>query len=263
MTRFGRATSVERTAEGRYRVDLDEGFGFGVAINGGYLMAALLRAAVDASSHLHPVATAVNFLRPGQAGPAEILIEPRKDGKTAAMSRATLLQNGKAILDAQVTTATLDPEATPSYRGEAPAMPPIEECQKSGIGDERRGFPSMVDMRFDPAAMGWLDGNPTGRPEMRAYFRLREKDAPDPYVLALALDALIPVVSNTGVYGWSPTVELTWHLRALPAPGWLTVHGSGRLVSDGWFDENVEIWDAAGNLVAQSRQLARAARPKA
>jgi hypothetical protein len=45
-------------------------------------------------------------------------------------------------------------------------------------------------------------------------------------------------------------------------PGWLEVHGSGRLVSDGWFDEEVEIWDSAGRLVAQSRQLARSGHVK-
>ena len=31
-------------------------------------------------------------------------------------------------------------------------------------------------------------------------------------------------------------------------------------VHDGWFDEEVEVWDSAGRLVAQSRQLARAGR---
>src|SRR5690606_41668814 len=69
---------------------------------------------------------------------------------------------------------------------------------------------------------------------------LAEPQDPDPFVLALAVDALPPVVFSTGHRGWAPTVELTWHLRALPAPGWLTVYGSGRLIADGWFDEEVE-----------------------
>jgi hypothetical protein len=115
-------------------------------------------------------------------------------------------------------------------------------------------------MRYDPATMGWLDGQPSGRPEMRSYFRLRQAYDPDAILLALAVDSLPPVVLNTGAHGWSPTVELTWHMRAVPAPGWLTLHGSGRLVSDGWFDEEVEVWDSAGRLVAQSRQIARAGR---
>lgn len=75
-------------------------------------------------------------------------------------------------------------------------------------------------------------------------------------MLALAADALPPVTVNLGLRGWAPTVRLTWQLRALPAPGWLAVHASGRAVSERWFDEDVEVWDAAGRLVAQSRQLA-------
>jgi hypothetical protein len=67
-------------------------------------------------------------------------------------------------------------------------------------------------------------------------------------------------VLNLGPSGWSPTVELTWQMRAVPAPGWLALHASGRLVSDGWFDEEVEVWDSAGKLVAQSRQIARSGR---
>lgn len=179
------------------------------------------------------------------------------------MARASLVQNDAVLLDALVTTGTLDPAAEPDYVGEAPPpMPAPEECPPVGRNRPKKGFPAQVDMRFDPAVMGWLDGEPTGRPEMRAHIRLRDGDDPDPFVLALAIDALIPVVTNAGRPGWSPTVELTWHLRALPAPGWLAVHGTGRMVSQGWCDENVEVWDAAGNLVAQSRQLARAARTR-
>jgi len=222
----------------------------------------LMRAAVAESSHAHPVSTAVSFLRPGVPGPAEVVVEPRREGRTASMARASLLQNGEPLLDALVTTGTLDPDEKPVYLGEPPApMPPPEECPPRGR-PAKKGFPSSVDMRFDPAVMGWLDGSPTGRPEMRSHVRLADGDDPDPYVVALAIDSLIPVVTNAGFPGWSPTVELTWHLRALPAPGWLSVYGTGRMVGQGWSDEDVEVWDSAGNLVAQSRQLARAARTR-
>jgi hypothetical protein len=51
-------------------------------------------------------------------------------------------------------------------------------------------------------------------------------------------------------------VELTWYMRAVPAPGVLRVAARCRHVSGGWFDEEAEVWDSAGRLVAQSRQLA-------
>ena len=95
---------------------------------------------------------------------------------------------------------------------------------------------------------------------MRGYFQLREERLPDAYLLALAVDALPPVIFGITRAGWSPTVELTWHMRALPAPGLLRVAARSRHVSGGWFDEESEVWDSAGRLVAQSRQIARVGR---
>lgn len=265
MTRFDEATAVRKVEEGRYLAELDSGFGIGEALNGGYLMAVMLRAAVDSSPHAHPVATSANFLRVAKAGPAEVLVEQRKSGRTATSARLSLRQAGEPIIDMQVTTGTLDPAAEPTWTALPDRkMPPVEDSLFFESGkEEDRGFADRVDMRFDPAVMGWLDGRPSGRLEGAAYFRLHEGQDPDAYVLALAVDSLPPVVFNSGPYGWSPTVELTWHMRAVPAPGWLALHGSGRLLSEGWFDEEVEVWDSTGKLVAQSRQLARAGRPRA
>ncbi|MDL4775666.1 MULTISPECIES: thioesterase family protein [Thermomonosporaceae] len=274
MSRFGDATAVTRLggagAPGRdddgtprrYAASLDPAFGFAEAINGGYLMAVLDRAAVDASPHEHPLSTATSFLRVAEPGPAEVHVEPRKTGRTVATSRVTLVQGGRPVVDALVTTGTLDRAAAADWTGEPPepALPPIDACSGTEPAGDEAGFAGQVDMRFDPATMGWLDGNPSGRPEIRAWFRLRDPHEPDGFALALAVDALPPVVLSMGARGWAPTVELTWHMRAVPAPGWLAVHGGGRLVSGGWFDEGVEIWDSSGTLVAQSRQLARLGR---
>ena len=46
-------------------------------------------------------------------------------------------------------------------------------------------------------------------------------------------------------------------LQALrPAPGWLACRVTTRYVMHGYHEEDFEIWDARGTLVAQSRQLA-------
>jgi hypothetical protein len=46
------------------------------------------------------------------------------------------------------------------------------------------------------------------------------------------------------------------HIRGRPAPGWLACRTLTRHVIGGFHEEDFEIWDSTGALVAQSRQFA-------
>jgi acyl-CoA thioesterase len=263
MTGFGESTSARRTGDGRYEVELDPGYTPEVSgvVHGGYLVATMLRAVLDASPYPDPVATSAHFLRPGVPGPAEVRLENLRTGRTVATTRASVVQGGHTILSAQVTTATLDGRTEAVWTSEPPRMPPIEECVSMGPADPLgpgRRFLQRLDLRFDPAAAGWMDGRTDGVPEIRAYFRLREDYPPDAFLIAFAVDAKPPAPMAGGHFAPPvSTVELTLHLRAVPAEGWLTLAARSRLIHDDWFDDEVEVWDSAGRLVALSRQLGR------
>jgi acyl-CoA thioesterase len=77
----------------------------------------------------------------------------------------------------------------------------------------------------------------------------------DLVALAMLVDAAAPAVLELGETG-SATIQLTVHLRAHPAPGWLACRSATRHVAGGYHEEDFEIWDSRGVLVAQSRQLA-------
>jgi len=282
MTIFDEATAVRKSGAGRYEVQPDARFalvppgsGSPAAVNGGVLVATVLRCVLDTSTHPHPVATSAHFLRVPQLAPARVEVTWLKEGRTAATARASLIQDGRPALELTVTTGTVPAAAASagngraaglSWTGAPPVLPPIEECIDLGpwpgtVGpDGTVGYAGQVEMRLDPATTGWRHGTPAGIPEMRGYFRLREDRNPDAYLLALAVDGMPPVVFGLGASGWAPTVELTWHMRAVPVPGVLKVAARCRHVSGGWFDEEAEVWDAAGRLVAQSRQIARVGR---
>jgi acyl-Coa thioesterase superfamily protein/acyl-CoA thioesterase superfamily protein len=268
MTAFDEATTVTPEGDGWYGARPDERFaivsgdGSVGAVNGGVLLATVLRAVLYTSPHPDPIATSAHFLRVPRLEPARIQVTWLKQGKTAATARAALIQDGACVLDTTITTGALGGDGL-RWTGEPPVLPPVEEC--TGFADfqgatRRTGYAGQVDLRLDPATSGWLRGNPAGVPEMRGYFQLFEERQPDAYLLALAVDALPPVIFGIARAGWSPTVELTWHMRGLPAPGLLRLAARSRHVSGGWFDEESEVWDSAGCLVAQSRQIARVGR---
>jgi acyl-coenzyme A thioesterase PaaI-like protein len=268
---FDEATAVRRIADGSYEMRPDPRFAPGppsaggqAPVNGGVLIAAMLRAVLDTSPHPHPVVTNAHFLRVPRAVPAQVTVAWLKHGKTTAVARAALIQDGQPMIEAMIATGSLDdtPSATGAaetltWTGEPPLLPPPGDCLEVPAAG---GINGQVDMRLDPATAGWLKRDPGGVPEMRGYFRLRDGREPDAYLLAFAVDGLPPVVFGLGAIGWAPTVELTWYMRAVPAPGALRVAARCRHVSNGWFDEEAEVWDSAGRLVAQSRQLARVGR---
>lgn len=273
VTAFDEATAIMPAGNGCYLVRPDERFamvakdGSPGPVNGGLLLASVLRAVLDTSPHPYPVATSAHFLRVAHPAPAQVRVAWLKQGKTAACARATLIQDGACVLETTVSTGMLDEPGAGglAWTGEPPELPPIEEC--FGLAEAsghalNGGYASQVDLRLDPATIGWIRGNPAGLPEMRGYFRLREPREPDAYLLSLAVDSLPPVVFGLARVGWSPTVELTWHMRAVPAAGVLRVATRSRHVGSGWFDEEAEVWDTAGRLVAQGRQLARVGHPR-
>ncbi len=281
MTVFDEATAVTAEGDGWYSAQPDARFALVApggstppAINGGVLLATVLRAVLDCSPLPHPVATTAHFLRVPQFAPARIQVSWLKTGRTASTARATLIQGDDVILETSVTTGTVpgpgagagvDGEAL-SWTGAPPPLPPVEDCVNLGpwagtvAPDGGIGYAGQVQMLLDPAVTGWRFDEPSGLPEMRGYFRLREEREPDALMLAMAVDGLPPVVFGLGATGWAPTVELTMHMRRVPAPGLLAVACRCRQVSGGWFDEEAEVWDSAGQLVAQSRQIARVGR---
>jgi hypothetical protein len=264
---FAASTAVRRADGGGIVADLDPGWDVGGSIlNGGYLLGVIGRAAVLDSPHPHPVAVSASYLRATGPGPATLAVVPGPAGRTLAHSAVVLSGVDGPTLSAQVTTATLGDEP-PVYSRPMPQVPPVEECLSARAGDDLGGHPvpevglrRRVETRLDPATAGWAVGRPSGEPVMRAWVRLTDGSAPDPFSLLLFADVLPPTSWSIGLIGWAPTVQLQVLVRALPAPGWCLVEATASEVAGGWLDEDYRIWDSTGRLVAQSRQLARVPR---
>jgi hypothetical protein len=142
---------------------------------------------------------------------------------------------------------------------EPPDLPPVEECQrmfKAAI-EAPSGFVSNVRLLLHPDDAGFATGNKSGEMRVRGWFQLGGDEPVGTIGLLTAVDAFPPTIFNTDFpVNWVPTVELTAHVRARPQPGWLRCAFTTRFVTGGFIEEDGELWDETGTLVAQSRQLA-------
>ena len=89
--------------------------------------------------------------------------------------------------------------------------------------------------------------------------RSRGDDDMTPELIALYTDAWWPApFSVMETFTPAPTLELTIHFRDRPEPGDATalVRFRAEASIGGIFDEQGEVWDRNGRLLAQSRQLA-------
>lgn len=266
LSEFDRDTAVRRREPGVYDAQLSGGWAIGHALNGGYLLAVLGRALADALPHPDPFSVTAHYLSATAPGPAVVRTETARAGRSLATGSASLYQTGAdgqqvervRVLATYGALAALPEDVRTSAK--PPPIPPYEHCIGAEHGSGSASVPEMaarLDLRLDPATVGWALGKPSGKGEVRAWLGLADGREPDPLALLMAVDALPPTAFDLGISGWVPTLELTVHVRALPVPGPLRVALTTRNLAGGLLEEDAEIWDAADRLVAQSRQLAR------
>jgi acyl-CoA thioesterase len=229
--------------------------------NGGYLLALAAQAMRQRTpAQPDPLSINVHYLRPGLSGQA-CLIDTQllRSGRTLSTVRGTLAQDGQPRLELLAAMGRLDEPAAaaaPLLTLPPPDMPPPEACPGRSAPAQGVGLPILqrLDVRLHPD-----DAVPgaAGRAELRGWIRFTDERPPDALACLLMADAFPPAVFGLlGLVGWVPTIELTVHLRRRPVPGWLLGRFWSQDLSDGRVIEDGALWDASGQLVVQSRQLA-------
>lgn len=273
MSEFDDAIRLTSSGAGTYAGELGSGWRIGNGVNGGVVLAVAAHAlslelgqpAGDRPGHPHPVAISAYYLTPSLPGPVTVRTEVLRRGGRSSNAAATVTQPGPdgeveriRVLAAYADLAASDADFTST--APAPDLPAPEDCVPREASPPAflasAELLHRVDMRLDPATAGWAVGKPSGQAEIRGWLRMVDGREPDPLSLLLAVDALPPVAFELGRPGWAPTFELTAHVRRTPAPGWLRVRVSSRTLGGGLLEEDAEVWDSTGALVAVSRQLA-------
>jgi len=262
---FDADTAVAPTGDGRFVATISDRWDrLGGGPNGGYLVATCLQALSQVLPFEDPLVVSAFFLRPATAGPAEVHADLVRAGRRVATGEARLVQEGKERVRVVSTFTDLAGAAgRTEVLGSRPDLPVPEDCVDPLAGTTLEGVTIADRMEYRlPELPGWWQGRPSGKPSAELWARFKEPRDPDLLALPLIVDAAAPAVLELGELG-STTLELTVHLRGRPTPGWLACRSSTRYVIDGYHEEDFEIWDSSGRLVAQGRQLAILANSRA
>ena len=257
---FATATAVQPAAAGQWSACIQPGWDNSAGnANGGYLLAVAARALAGATGRPDPVTVTAHYLSPGQPGSVRIAAQVLKQGRRFATGTAMMFSGARPLLAVLGTLGDLSQAEGPELVEGAPSeLPPPEQCVRlHPAGRFPPPFTGRVDLRLHPEDAAFATGRQSGHALMRGWFRLPGDEPVNSLALLCAVDAFPPTAFNARLpVAWTPTVELTAHIRANPAPGWLRCRFSTRFVTAGFLEEDGEVWDSTGRLVCQSRQLA-------
>ncbi len=258
---FDRDTGIERLGARRWAGLVASGWDIAGVPNGGYVMALAARVLATELPHGDPLTITGHYLEPTGHGPVELHFDPAREGRSMSTGTVRLVQAGVERARFTGTFGDLDRLQGPSLPAAAWAPPvPVGECV---VGSIPHPFGERVELRLPPGETGWTRGQGDGGTALSGYLRFADGRQPDALSLVLFADAFPPpVFRRLGPVGWVPTLELTVHVYARPAPGFL----AGRFHTDqmhgGHLTEDGELRDAQGNVVALARQLARLHTPR-
>lgn len=264
---FDRATALRSDDRAVFHGDVAPGWDILGNANGGYLLAIVGRALSIATGRADCITVTAHYLAPCPAGPIRVEVSPVRAGRRFATATASMVQvdSGKEALRVVATLGDLatDPGGPTAMQDSRPDIVDFDDAWRVSE-TSINSFAFIHDRlatRADPRDIGFREGRPSGEGLVRGWFDFRDGRPIDSLALLLAADAFPPAVFNLALpTSWVPTVEMTVHVRAIPAPGPVACFFRTRFVQNGLLEEDGEMWDSAGTLVAQSRQLALAPR---
>ncbi len=259
---FDEATRLEPAGDGVWDGAIADGWATPRGPLGGYVMAILMRAfelAIDDPTRTARSAT-MHFMRPPEVGPVRASAQVQRSGRSLTTVSGRLTQGDKLIGMALGAYST--PWEAPILEDTEP-MPEVEppegrEPLSVGPSEGRQppDFTQRITMqpRFGETP---FSGGTSG--EVGGWMGLIEERPLDALSLAVLADAWFPAPwPRLTEFAAAPTIDLTVHYRvSLPRDDALLLgRFRNRMVHDGFFDEDGELWTPDGQLIVQSRQLA-------
>ena len=255
---FARALDAERLEPDLYRAAVSERWNVLRGPNGGYLAALLLETMQRrlGDDTRRPRVLSAHFPKVPAPGAVEIRTQLTRSGRSMSWLSAELWQGEELCVAARAAFSTQWPSIeynrarAPEVPANAHAVPHLE------------GLPPFAK-HYHYRSLYATPLASDGHEAVGGYIRLRQ---PEPYgapLMAALGDAWFPsTFAHDRRPSMAATIDYTVHFRDYAALDQLDPEAEilavfrSRLATEGFFEEDGELWSPDGKLLAQSRQLA-------
>lgn len=255
---FDADLGMKQVEPGVFQAEISDRWSINGTPNGGYVMALISRAMEAVSNNTAaPIVTATYMMR-CEPGPASIYLEVFSKSPNYTRVMARLVQENVEKVRAWGTfSSDINGSGGVEYDGGPPEMVSYDEAFQTPPMDIH-SLLDRVELRFDPSCVGWVFGEYSHPMQFKGYVRFKEERGLDASSILMFADVFPPPVFTAyGTGTWVPTLELSVNVRKIPRTNVLKGIFKSRFISSGFVEEDGELWDEEGNLVALSRQYSR------
>lgn len=259
MRSFDDETALEPQGGGVFEGNVADGWTTARGPLGGYVMAIVVRGfelTVGDDARTARSLT-MHFLRVPEAGPVTVRVTLEREGRSLSTLSARLEQNGK-LLGLALAAYSKPWESPLLDDAPMPDVAPAEGRDPIGPLPGRRQPPQFAQQLTMQHRFGEAPFTGAEHGEAGGWMGLVGERPLDALSLVVIADAWFPAPwPRLKALAPAPTIDLTVHLRSpLPLPDSLVLgRFTSKLVRDGFFEEDGELWTPDGTLIAQSRQL--------
>lgn len=257
---FEDAIKVTETSKGNFTANISDNWSIGQTANGGYSMSLLAKACSEYLDHKDPLVLSANYIDRVEFGSADIEVLKIASTKSTSTAHVSLKQKGNLKIFTTVTFT--DFSKMKGLKENLRSEPIFEDYETCTQVPFKEGFSPKLDKNLEKKycsdSIWWENPKEDNQATLNLYMGWKDGGSVDLFGLILFLDATTPPIYNKlGTVGWVPTLTLTSHIRNIPEPGPLKVIAKTEFITNNYIEEDREIWDSKGNLVGQSKQLAK------
>ena len=255
---FARDIHTERVSDDRFVGAVDDRWRVLRGPNGGFLAAILLEAMIrrGGDDSRSPRVLTAHYPRVPRPGPIEVRTRELRHGRSISWLEADLVQQGEVCVVARAAFSDTWPSLEYA-RWSAPTLLPPD--RGAPLGDELPPF----TRHFDYRSLLATPADRAGHDAVGGYIRLRDPHPYDAPLITAMTDAWFPsTFARDPQPVMAATLDLTVHfrsyaaLRRLDPRDYVVSLFRSRLATEGFFEEDGEIFAPNGDLIAHSRQLA-------
>lgn len=266
MNQFDQDISLSKLSAGHYSVLIPDTWSVNVGPNGGYIGAVLLNSMLEelADKDRQVRSITFHFLTPPQSGPADLQVVTDKIGRSLATLTSRLIQQERVVAIALATFAPAREQLSFQDFKMPEVRAPEDVAEIQRMSPEMMGHSPFRDHYDQRLAVGPIPPATSPISKVGGWTRFKNPRTVDSLAIVAISDSWYPSIFARDLPEsvHAPTIDHTVHfftslpLASMTPEDFVLVEFTTQIVQEGFLQEDGRIWSPAGELIAQSRQLA-------